>query len=147
MDFGRVPGEIGTIPDHREVIGTPREVYGPYWAVMGERRREPRRGRAPQAQSELGGGSAPLSFLILPLPSSPTPTRERGGLLLLGVGLPLGRAIERAGAPLLPSFIYGGGGHPIDTQVDNCLSHVRCPPPPYSTSVISSRSLGEALRR
>ena len=27
------------------------------------------------------------------------------------------------------------------------LSHVRCPPPPYSTSVISLRSLGEALRR
>ena len=26
------------------------------------------------------------------------------------------------------------------------LSRVRCPPPPYSTSVISSRSLGEALR-
>ena len=34
------------------------------------------------------------------------------------VGLPLGRAIERAGPPLLHSFIYGGRGHPIHTQVD-----------------------------
>ena len=47
--------------------GTPREVYGPYWAIVGERRREPRRGR-PQAQSELGGGLAPLSHP--PSPSS-----------------------------------------------------------------------------
>ena len=29
LDTGIVPGEIGIIPEHREVIGTPREVYGP----------------------------------------------------------------------------------------------------------------------
>ena len=43
----------------------------------------------------------------------------------------------RAGPLLLPSFIYGGEGHPIDTQVDSCLSRVRCPPPQISTLIIS----------
>ena len=33
-----VLGEIGNIPEHREVIGTPREVYVPYWALVEERR-------------------------------------------------------------------------------------------------------------
>ena len=63
-----VPGEIEHLPMNQEVTGIPREVYGPYWAIVGERRREQRRGRAPQAQSELGGGLAPLSFS--PSPSS-----------------------------------------------------------------------------
>ena len=53
----------------------------------------------PQAQSELGGGPAPPflppSFLFSPW----------ARLLLLA-------------GPLLPSFIYGGGGHPIDTTID-----------------------------
>ena len=44
---------------------------------------------------------------------------EGGVLLLVGVGLPMGRAIGGPTLPLLNSFIYGGGGHPIDTQVDH----------------------------
>ena len=83
-----VPGEFGNLPEYREVTGTPREVYGPYRAIVGERRREQRRGHPPQAQSEFGGGQPPFPSLPLPLPSSPTTTREGGNLLLLGVGLP-----------------------------------------------------------
>ena len=49
-----VPGEFGHLPKYREVIGTPRGVYGPYWALVGERRRRPSVGR-PQAQHEMGG--------------------------------------------------------------------------------------------
>ena len=52
----------------REVTGTPREVYGPYWAHVGGREKEQGRGRPPQAQSELGGGPAPP--FLSPSPSS-----------------------------------------------------------------------------
>src|SRR5215216_4106521 len=45
---------------------------------------------------------------------------------------------------LLPSFIYGGEGHPKGTTV--ILSRVRCPPPQFTTSVILSYCLGEAQR-
>ena len=37
LDIGMVPGEIGNIPEHREVTGTPWEVYGPYWALVEKR--------------------------------------------------------------------------------------------------------------
>ena len=60
----------------REVTGTPREVYGPYWAHVGGREKEQGRGaRPPQAQSELGRGAGPpLSFLLPPLPITTTST-------------------------------------------------------------------------
>ena len=29
LDIGSVPGEIGILPEYREVTGTPREVNGP----------------------------------------------------------------------------------------------------------------------
>ena len=52
------------------------------------------------------------------LPPPPIRTRKGGNLLLVGVGFPpLGSPYE-AGRPLLHCFIYEGGGHPIDTQVD-----------------------------
>ena len=101
-----VPGEIGHLSMYREVTGTPREVYGPYWAIVGERRREQRRGRPP----------FPSSFL--PLPSLLIQLGKGGILLPMGVGLPMGRAIGGPALPLLHSFIYRGGGHPINTQVD-----------------------------
>ena len=41
-----VPGEIGILPEYREVIGTPRGVNGPTWAKR-EKRKEPGGGRAP----------------------------------------------------------------------------------------------------
>ena len=76
MDTGKVSGEIGTIPDHREVIGTPREVYGPYWALVEKRGKE----QGGEAGRPLGrakeGGVLLLVGVGLPFPS---PTRKRGG--------------------------------------------------------------------
>ena len=49
----------------------------------------------------------------------PTPTTWKGGggiLLPVGVGLLLGRAIERAGPPPPPLLYIRGGGHPLKTQ-------------------------------
>ena len=62
LDIGMVPGEIGHIPEHREVTGTPREVYGPYCSIVGERRREQRRGRPP-SPIRIGRGAGP-PFLV-----------------------------------------------------------------------------------
>ena len=42
LDIGMVSGEFGHLPEYREVTGTPREVYGPYWAIR-ELRREAKR--------------------------------------------------------------------------------------------------------
>ena len=62
-----VPGEFGHIPEYREVTGTPREVYGPYWAIVGEKRRRYRRGHAPlKPNPNWAGGRAPLSFPLSP---------------------------------------------------------------------------------
>ena len=38
--------KIGILPEYREVTGTPREVYGPYWALV-ERRGGPQGVAAP----------------------------------------------------------------------------------------------------
>src|SRR5215216_146008 len=97
----------------------------------GRERRQPRgRGAPPQAQSELGRGAGPL-FPSLPLsvPSPPSWTRKGGNLLLVGVGILPWGAPHEAGRPP-PTLLYiRRRGHPIDTQVDSCLSRVRCPPP------------------
>ena len=65
-----------------EVTGTPREVYGPYWAHVGGREKEQGKGaRPPQAQSELGKGAGPpfpfsfplfLLLLLVLLPNTST---------------------------------------------------------------------------
>ena len=86
-----VPGEIGSIPEHREVTGTPREVYGPYWDLVEEREKKQRRERPPKVQYELGGGPGPYSFLFPPLSFSPRINKGKRGILLpVGVGLPWG---------------------------------------------------------
>ena len=108
-----VPGEFGHIPEHREVTGTPWKVYGPYWAIVGEKRGRPRRRRAPLKPNPNWVGGASFPSPSLPLPSTPSPTRDGGRILLLvGVGLPMRRAIGGPTLPLLHSFIYGGGGTP-----------------------------------
>ena len=109
-----VLGEIGIIPEHREVIGTPREVYGPYWTLVERRGKDQGKGRdpPPQAQSELGGGPAPLSFLP-PSSSFPLPLQiGKGGVLLpVGVGLPFGVPPPWPAAPSpLLLYIRGQGG-------------------------------------
>ena len=132
MDIESVPGEIGILPEYREVTGTPREVYGPYWALVERRGKEQGRGTPPQAQSKLGGGPAPLSFLP-PSSSFPLPLQVgKGGVLLpVGIGLPPWvRLLLLAGrTPSLILYIRGQGA-PLDTQVDprdHILSRVRCP--------------------
>ena len=69
---------------------------------------------------------------------SPTPGRSR---------TPPGAPSSLAGGlPLAPLYTGAGGTsrHTIDLR---SFSRVRCPPPPYYTSIIPLRSLGEALRR
>ena len=76
MDIGIVPGEIGVLPEYREVTGTPRGVNGPTWAKR-EKRKEQGGGRAPlPLLVRIGqgkGGSAPSFlplFLLFPPPFS-----------------------------------------------------------------------------
>jgi hypothetical protein len=64
-----------------------------------------------------------------------------GGFPLGGFGLYGGAAPRTASPP--PSFIYEGGGTLWNTQYSD--SRVRCPRTPFSTLVIFSESLGEAL--
>ena len=62
----------------------------------------------PKPNPNWGGGAFLLSLFLFPSP--PSWTRKGGNLLLLGVGSPPWvRPLWTVG-PLLPSFIYGGGG-------------------------------------
>ena len=138
-----VPGEIGILPERRGVTGTLPGVNGPYWPMREKRRAGQGRPRAPSPLVRIGqgrGGGAPLSFSTKARGGSPTPGGSR-----TPPGAPQG---GRPHLPLPPLYT-GAGGHPITHKLiyGLFLSRVRCPPPPYSTSVISSRSLGEALRR
>ena len=60
---------------------------------------------ASQEEAHQGGVLLPLGVGFL--------------LFLVGVGIPPWERTMRPAGPLLPFFIYGGGGHPIDTQVDS----------------------------
>ena len=63
MDTGKVPGEIGTIPDHREVIDPP----GGIWALLGLSGKEgkgAREGAPLPSPIRIGKGAGP------PFPSS-----------------------------------------------------------------------------
>ena len=53
-----VPGEIRNLPEHREVIGTPREVYGPYWVLVERRGKQQGRWRPP-SPIQIGRGDGP----------------------------------------------------------------------------------------
>ena len=134
MDIGSVPGEIGILPEYREVTGTPRELYGPEWALVEKRRGSPTwaaRPSPPLVRIGQGEGAGPsLSF---PPSANPIPTRIGGGILLPeGVGLSWRALLGRT--PPRPLVLYiQRQGHPRDTQVDPrdlFLSRVRRPQPP-----------------
>ena len=155
MDIVSVLGEIGILPEYREVTGTPRGLNGPTWALVGKRRGGKGWAARPSPLVRIGqgeGGGAPLSFLSpSSFPPSPTPTRKEGSPTPSGSRTPPWRAL--LGRPPPPPWLLyiRGQGAPLDTThkliYGSFLSRVRCPPPPYSTLVISSWSLGEALRR
>ena len=155
MDIGIVPGEIGILPEYREVTGTPRGVIGPTWASRDKReggRRGPRAPPLPSPNRTREGGGAPPPFLPLFLlfPPFSYSYLERGSPTPSGSRTPPRGAPSRpaASSPLAPLYT-GAGGTPKTHKLiyGSFLSRVRCPLPPYSTSVISSRSLGEALCR
>ena len=143
----------------RVFFGVP-ESYGnspgSIWALLGhtgiEERGQKEGGLRPPSGPNWTRGAAPLSFFLSP--SFPFSYSNKGGGILLGLGSPsrtphLARPLlGPASSPLAPLYT-GAGGHPMTHKLiyGSFLSRVRCPPPPYSTSVISSRSLGEALRR
>ena len=65
----------------RKVTGTPREVYGPYWAHVGRIEKEQGRGRAPPSPIRIGEGAGPpfpfsfplfLLLLLVLLPNTST---------------------------------------------------------------------------
>ena len=120
-----VPEKFGYFPEYQEVIGNPREKLWALWGIRGKHTSPqgaaaPPLGRRPN-WNRFGGRRPPFLLSYSSFPSSPTPTREGGNPTPGGSRTPLGRAIERAGPPLLHSLIYGGGGHPIDTQVDQLI--------------------------
>ena len=128
--IGRLYSDIGKVPSDSGIFrstGELREFAGEeYWALMGLSGKEPGGGARPsQAQSELdkGFGARPPSPFLLhfpPFPPSPSWTRKEGVLLPVGVGLLLGRAIERAGPPPPPLLYIRGGGAPLgDTTIDH----------------------------
>ena len=100
-----------------EKTGAPggyRNPPGGIWALMGFSGKEgkgAREGVPPQAQSELGGGPTPLSFLP-PSSSFPLPLQiGKGGVLLpVGVGLPPWARPRGVGAP---STLVGPMGLPF----------------------------------
>ena len=54
LDIRSVPGEIGILPEYREVTGTPRGLNGPTWALVEKQGSKGSVGRPPpKAQTEL----------------------------------------------------------------------------------------------
>ena len=108
-----VPGAFGHIPEYWEVTGTPREVYGPYWAIVGDKRGRPRRGRAPlKPNLNWVGGRPPFPSPSLPLPSAPSTTRKRGDPTPGGSSTPHGARHRRVGPPPPPLLYIRGKGAP-----------------------------------
>ena len=53
MDVGSVPGEIGILPEYREVTETPGGLNGPTWALVEVEGSKGSVGVPPKAQTEL----------------------------------------------------------------------------------------------
>ena len=115
MDVGSVPGEIGILPEYREVTGTPRELNGPIWALVEIEGSKGSVGHAPQGPNRIGlgqGGRPPLSFSSSLFPSpSPTPTRKGWSPTPSGSRTPpLGAPLPGRPPPPLAPLYTGAGG-------------------------------------
>ena len=133
-----VPSGSGIFREYREVTGTPRGVYGPYWALVERRGKEQGRGCPPKSNPNWEGDRPPFPSFFLLLPSLLEPTKGRGILHPVGVGLPLflvgvgeeeGREERRKGgaAPLLVQFgLEGEGarGLPWPALLFSLMAHV-----------------------
>ena len=112
MDIGSVPGEIGILPEYREVTGTPREPYGPRWALVERRKGQPKvaaRLPPPLVQLGLGEVAGHLSLSLSPL--GILFGIGLGGVLLpVGVGLLLRPPPGRPPPPPWILYIRGQGG-------------------------------------
>ena len=154
MDTGSVPDDFGENRSAGGVTGTPGEVLGLSGPEGRERTAAQEVARHLPRGVRIGlgeGGVAPLSlslslsflppslFLVGLGKGSPTPTRRRTP--------PPWRAPRAGRPPPLLLYIRGQGGTSRHTTDIRYFSRVRCPPPPYYTSIIPLRSLGEALRR
>ena len=111
----------------RVFSGVPGSYGNSYWASLGhtgKERKGQKSGRTPPlGLVRIGLGRGGASFLPSPSPfPSSTPTRKGGILLPVGVGLPPWARLLPLAGPLLLPFIYGGGGHPIDTTIDILIS-------------------------
>src|SRR3954471_23937444 len=105
--FFRVPESYGNSP-------------GSIWALLGHTGIEERGHKEGGARPPSGSNwKPPFPYSSPPLSFSPTPTREGGVLLPVGVGLPPWRSLLLGRPPPPCSFIYGSRGHPIDTTIDH----------------------------
>ena len=96
-----------------------------------------RRGAAGQGERRAGSRTPPLPSFSFSLPFSYS-NKERRSPTPVGVGLPPWRALLLGRRPPPCSFLSGGRGAPHGHTIDQrSFSRVRCPPPPYYTSIIS----------
>ena len=104
-----VPDEFGHFPEYREVTGTLGEL-------MGFSRREEEAAKVEGVPRKPNPnwvwGRPPFPSLSLPLPFSPTPTREGGMLLPPGVGLPPWARLGGRPSPPPPLLYIRGRGTP-----------------------------------
>ena len=120
-EFGKVSSDSGIFRSTGEL----REFTGEYMGLIrpyGNSGERPKGRRpAPPFGPNWTRGSAPLSLFLSP--SFPFSYSNKGGGILLGLGSPsrtphLARPLLGPASSPPCSFIYGGRGHPIDTQVD-----------------------------
>ena len=102
-----VPGEIGILPEYREVTGTPRGLIGPTWALVEKRRGGKGWAVPPSPLVRIGQGEGAAPPFPSPLPP-PSPLLllqlgKKGVLLPVGVGLPPWRAL--LGRPPPPPWL------------------------------------------
>ena len=105
MDIGSVPGEIGILPEYREVTGTPGNLMGLNGPSGGSREEAKGSHAPPPPKSKLdkeGVGAPPFSFSLSLLPQVLVQHGKGGVLLPVGVGLLLARPLPgRTSSPLL----------------------------------------------